>query len=277
MIPFNNAMAVFKLLPKTNCRKCEAPTCLAFAAAVFQGRKNLDECPYVDSENVAALSRSADKGQANNAPVTMDSAYEAQLEKIRQQVQSVDLAEAAERIGGWYANGKLTIKIMGKDFSVDRSGQLYSDIHVHGWIALPFFQYVFKCQGAPLSGRWVPLRELENGKDWAHFFEHRCEKPLKKLADTYTDLFEDMVHLFNGVPVEKHYQSDISMMLRPLPLLPVLICYWKPEDGLGSSLNVFFDANAEKNLPIESIYQISAGLLVMFEKIAFRHGAVAQP
>jgi len=38
MSKFNNTMDVFKLLPKTNCRKCNKPTCLAFAAAVFKGQ-----------------------------------------------------------------------------------------------------------------------------------------------------------------------------------------------------------------------------------------------
>ncbi len=31
-----NAMAVFKELPKTNCRECGTKTCLAFTGIVFQ-------------------------------------------------------------------------------------------------------------------------------------------------------------------------------------------------------------------------------------------------
>ena len=118
--------------------------------------------------------------------------------------------------------------------------------------------------------------ELESGQDWANFFTHRCEKPLKKVADTYTDLFEDMIHIFNGKQVDNHYQSDISLVLHPLPLLPMLICYWKPEDGMASDLNIFFDAHAEKNLPMESIYGLGFGLVRMFEQIALRHGVSSQ-
>ena len=87
-----------------------------------------------------------------------------------------------------------------------------------------------------------------------------------------TDFFEDMIHLFNGRQVEKHYDADISLVLHPLPKVPVLICYWKPEDGLESSLNIFFDAIAEENLNIESIYILGTGLVIMFEKLAARHG-----
>jgi hypothetical protein len=210
------------------------------------------------------------------APKGLEVEIKAHLEKLKAQLQSVDLAEAAQRLGGVFTNGRLTVKILGKDFSVDGNGNLYSDIHVHGWITLPFFDYILKSQGVSPTGNWVPLRELDNGRDWANFFEHRVEKPFKRVADTYTDFFEDMVHLFNGKQVENHYQSDISLVLHPLPMLPILICYWKPEDGLGSDLNIFFDGQAERNLPIGSIYRLGAGLAVMFEKIALRHGVVAQ-
>jgi hypothetical protein len=62
--------------------------------------------------------------------------------------------------------------------------------------------------------------------------------------------------------------------LHPLPTVPILICYWKPEpeDGLESNLNIFFDLTAEENLNIESIYTLATGLTIMFEKLALRHG-----
>jgi hypothetical protein len=162
---------------------------------------------------------------------------------------------------------------MGKNFSVDTEGNLYSDIHVHVWVAGPVLNYILYSKGVPEAEKWVPMRELPHGNDWAQFFEHRCEKPLKRVADTYPALFEDMVRLFNGRKTSNHYQADISLVLRPLPKVPILVCYWKPEEGLASSLNLFFDANAEQNLPIESIYTLGAGLVQMFEKIALRHGS----
>ncbi len=45
MMKFSNAMEVFKLLNKSNCRKCNEKTCLAFASKVYLGQKPLDQCP----------------------------------------------------------------------------------------------------------------------------------------------------------------------------------------------------------------------------------------
>ncbi len=41
---------IFKLLPKTNCKECGVPTCLAFAMNLASGKAELDTCPYVSAE-----------------------------------------------------------------------------------------------------------------------------------------------------------------------------------------------------------------------------------
>jgi len=266
MAQLKNVIEILKLLEKSNCKQCNEPTCLAFAATVFKGEKQLSECPRLDEEIIARY------GGKIETRTNIVEDTEAALAELKKKVAAVDLAVTAKRLGAEYANDKLTLKIMGKDFSVDAHGDLSSDIHIHTWVTSPVLNYILHGTGTPVSGAWVPLRELEHGKDWGRFFEQRCEKPLKQVADTYTDLFEDMIHIFNGKQVENHYNSDISLVLHPLPKLPMLICYWKPDDGLASDLNLFFDATAEKNLPIESIYVLGTGLVHMFEKLALRHG-----
>lgn len=266
MTQINNPMEIFKLLEKSNCRECNEKTCLAFAAAVFNGRRQLSECPYLDSEIIEQYAGRSDKLK------NIDQDMEETAKQLKSKVADIDLSSSIQRLGGRFSNNKLTLKVLGKDFSVDSKGNLSSDIHVHPWIAIPVLNYVIGGGGTPVSGKWVPLRELPNGQTWYRLFAQRCEKPLKKVADTYTDLFEDMIHIFNGRQVEDHYDSDISLVLDPLPKVPILICYWKPEDGLESSLNIFFDATAEDNLNIESIYMLGTGLVRMFEKLALRHG-----
>lgn len=40
-------LEIFKQLPKTNCKECGYPTCLAFAMAMATGKTGLDKCPHV--------------------------------------------------------------------------------------------------------------------------------------------------------------------------------------------------------------------------------------
>jgi hypothetical protein len=239
---------------------------MAFAAAVFQGRKQLADCPHLESDVVERFG-----GHTDNR-TTIDQNLNQTMAQLKKKIATIDLAASAQRLGARFSDGKLTISVLGKAFDVDPEGNLSSDIHIHAWVTIPLLSYIINSAGRPVTGQWVPFRELKNGKSMVRLFEQRCEKPLKKVADTYTDLFEDMIHIFNGKPVEKQYAADISLILHPLPKVPVLICYWKPEDGLESSLNLFFDSTAEDNLKIDAIYALATGLVRMFEKIALRHG-----
>lgn len=50
---------IFKLLPKTNCKECGVPTCLAFAMNLASGKAELDACPYVSDEARAELAEAS--------------------------------------------------------------------------------------------------------------------------------------------------------------------------------------------------------------------------
>jgi len=261
-----NAMEIFQLLDKSNCRECGEKTCLAFAGAVFTGNKQLDQCPKLDREIIARFG-----GAIGNHPAVEQERDET-MQKLQDRIANIDLAAAADRIGADFSGDRLTLKVLGKNLSVDTRGKLYADIHINAWVAVPFFAYVLYGKGLPASGNWVSFRELKDGKERYPLFQKRCEEPMKKVADTYTDLFDDLVHIFSGKQVEEQFESDISVVLHPLPRIPMMVCYWKPEDGLESSLNLFFDTVADDNLDIGSVYSLGAGMAHMFEKLALRHG-----
>ena len=46
---------IFKLSPKTNCKECGSPTCMAFCMKVAQGAVSIDKCPYFSDEAKAML------------------------------------------------------------------------------------------------------------------------------------------------------------------------------------------------------------------------------
>jgi len=58
-----SGVEIFKLLPKTNCKKCGHPTCLAFAMKLAQRQASLDSCPDVSEEAKKIL------GEASAPPV----------------------------------------------------------------------------------------------------------------------------------------------------------------------------------------------------------------
>ncbi len=260
-----NAMEIFQLLDKSNCRDCGEKTCLAFAGAVLTGHRRIEDCPKLDREIIERFS-------APHRRQATDQDQDDGLLALRKQLAAVDLVTAAERAGGRFSDGHLTLKVLGKDFSIDSQGNFFSDIHINPWVVGPLLIYVLNGKGLPVSGRWVSFRELKGGQERYPLFQKRCEEVLKTVADAYTDLFDDMVHVFNGRQVDKQFRSDISVVLYPLPKVPVMVCYWLPEDGIESSINLFFDETADENLGIEAVFTLGAGLAQMFAKLAVRHG-----
>jgi ArsR family metal-binding transcriptional regulator len=48
-------LEIYKLLPKTNCRKCGQPTCMMFASLATEGVKGHSDCPEMAAEHVVKL------------------------------------------------------------------------------------------------------------------------------------------------------------------------------------------------------------------------------
>lgn len=263
-----NPLEIFQLLEKSNCRRCGEKTCLAFAGAVVTGRRKLQECPQLPPEIVARFVAEPDYHQVS------EPGYE-YLEKLKSEVAHINLAAAAQKAGGSFSDGRLTLKILGKDYSVDSQGNIYADIHINPWIAVPFLNYILHGQGLPVADKWVSLRELQKGRARYQIFQRQCEEPMRRIADIYPHLFNDLVQIFGGRQVPQQFDSDISLAVHPLPKVPILICYWLPDDGLDSILHVFFDETADRNLDTDSVFTLGTGLAHMFKKIALRHGVAA--
>ncbi|MBM3705269.1 MAG: acetyl-CoA decarbonylase/synthase complex subunit gamma, partial [Actinobacteria bacterium] len=54
-----SGLDIFKLLPKTNCKDCGFPTCLAFAMQLAAGKVELEKCPHVSEQAKDALSEAS--------------------------------------------------------------------------------------------------------------------------------------------------------------------------------------------------------------------------
>ncbi|HEX9114932.1 MAG TPA: acetyl-CoA decarbonylase/synthase complex subunit gamma, partial [Anaerolineae bacterium] len=54
-----SGLEIYKLLPRTNCKECGYPTCLAFGMKLAAKQADLSACPYVSEDSKAKLSAAA--------------------------------------------------------------------------------------------------------------------------------------------------------------------------------------------------------------------------
>lgn len=262
-----NVMEIFTVLEKSNCRECGEKTCLAFAGAVFCGTRRIAECPRLHGP---ALDRFA--APVGGHQLNADNDLEGIVAGLKKQICQLDFLATAQRIGAHIKDDALQVKMLGKLFCIMRDGNFKTDLHLIPWVVIPLLHYVLNCKGVAVSGEWLSYRELPGGKEKYALFKKRGEEVLLQLADRYTDFFDDILHMFDGREVEKQFESDVSVVLHPLPLVPVMICYWRADEVLASSLNIFFDNSAGANIGADSAFSLGTGIAQMLEKLATHHG-----
>lgn len=266
MPPLKSPIDIYRRLPQTNCRSCGFPSCFAFATAVLRGERTVTSCPTLsteDAEQIVALA----------APLPdIEEVRSGIVDKLRKGMNGIDLLSSAELLGGRYQNGKLVIRCLGRDFFVDTAGNVSSECHTHHGLVIPLLGYVVHSKGTKPTGAWTPFRELPGASQRGPLFHRRAEQALAKLADSHSALFEDIITLFGGERSTGAFGANVSVVLYPLPRVPVLFCYWQADGDLESQLKIFFDATAADHLPVESVFELGTGMVMMFEKIAQKHG-----
>lgn len=66
---------IFKLTPKTNCKECGIPTCMAFAMKVAQGALPIEKCPHMSEDALATLGEATAPPMKSVAIGAGDAAY----------------------------------------------------------------------------------------------------------------------------------------------------------------------------------------------------------
>jgi len=258
-----NHLDIYRHLKKNNCGYCQHRTCMAFALAVARGERELRDCPHV--EPGLATRYAPTRGRSGRDEV------EALAGPLRRAVQAMDLPKAASGLGGRMERGSLVIPCLGRDFRIDASGGVSSDVHVNPWVVVPLLQYVLRGGTGLPEGRWIAFDELSSGTFRGQYFRRRCEEPLRALLDRGESLFADIMDMFGAAGPEEGFGADRAWLIHPLPRVPFLILYWRPEAEFESKAKILLDRRTEAFLDPESVYILARGLIEMFERLALRH------
>lgn len=259
-----NYLDLYKLLNKSNCRECGVRTCMAFAHAVINGEKRIEDCPHIDTANtgeigIVARDREKERDAAN--------------EMLMKEAAGVDLGKAADGLGSRIMDEKLHVTCLGKEFIISKDGTIDSMCHIHTWVTMPIYNYIITGGSSPLTGKWIPFDELDRGPSMANFFIKRCVEPLRHMADLHTEVFFDLLDIFGGRSIEG-FDADHAIVIFPLPKVPFLILYWRQEEHFESKLRVLFDSSADGYLKIEPIFMLGRGIVEMFRNIIARREVV---
>ncbi|ETR65844.1 MAG: Fe-S cluster, partial [Candidatus Magnetoglobus multicellularis str. Araruama] len=88
-----------KLLPKSNCKECGHPTCLAFASMVVSEKYPLKNCPYIDQTKLASAQKELEEQYKEGKWTKRDMAQDA-LNWAKERASSMKISDLPDRIGG---------------------------------------------------------------------------------------------------------------------------------------------------------------------------------
>ena len=239
---------------------------MAFSVAVIQGQKQLTDCPLLSPKKINELASGIVRKKS------MAEEQDVLLAALQKKLARKELSEIACRLGLPLKNETVGVRCLGKYFWIDGYGEMISDCHRNNWVHIPILHYLLHSKGRQPAGKWIAFGAINDAGGKEQFFVHRCEKEMQRLADEHTELFFEILDLFEAQNVQSNAESDRSLMLLPLPGVPFLINYWELEDAFASKLNILFDVTVSENTDIESIYTLGRGLVEMFEQLILQHG-----
>ena len=264
------ALELFKHLPKTNCRECKSPTCLAFASLVIQKQKKLTDCPYLSGETLERFSALIEEGNVTDLRLNEVPHI------LKTRIGEADFAGSLERLEAKLVDDMLAINCLGREFRIDKQGELHTEGHANFWVHVPLLNYIHYCKGRAMTGDWVKFDQLRDAVSFSNYFSARCESALKEITDGDPKLFFDVLHIFGGRQLEQMFSADHAMVIHPLPKVPFLICYWNADEEFDSKFRIYFDRSADDNIDMESLYVLGMGLVYMLKKVVLLHGGAAE-
>ncbi len=260
-----NPLAIYAILPGTNCGQCGFPACMAFAASVFQGKKGLAACPHlpdtIRQQLKTAIFPTQDK----------EDDYGQEIKRLQQEITTLDFSRIAEKIGATLVEGQMAVSCLGRDFFIDQQGEMRSSCHINYWVQAPLLHYLLECEGRTPGQEWIPFADLRDAGPLTQYFHHRCETPLQQMFDSHEALTVELFSLFGAKALTADGGADFSCSVLPLPKLPFCINYWRPDDGFPSQLNILLDRSANKNITPRAIPLLARGIIEMFRQLIVSH------
>jgi len=242
---------IVKRTPKSNCRQCGYPSCLAFGAAVATKGENPGKCPYLDW---AGLDLSGNAKLASSAERDLEL-----IRHLKEKIASHDFLRIAQALGGRVRKAEretLYFRYLGREVCLKKSGILLDGSEPEDpRDQILLYNYVFFSGNTPLSDEWIGMESMPNSISKIKTLQNYGEKPLAELFD---GLDENLVLLAvrsldgNSMPSTS---ASFALLIPVLPMVPQQILFWRaePEDGFAATVKILFDRTALQFLDLESL------------------------
>jgi len=122
--------------------------------------------------------------------------------------------------------------------------------------------YLIQADGTPLSGRWVPYKEVPGGMLYAPVFSRRVTEPLVKVFGNSAKAFKEAGLRIGASLCEI---GDASFIVQAFPFVPLQYVLWEGDEEFPPTLQLLFDRSVDHYLSLEDMVvlgQMATGRLL---------------
>jgi len=266
-----------KILPRTNCKDCGFPTCIAFAGMVVSEKLPLKNCPHINPKLLAPAQAELEEQYRQGKWLKKDMAAEA-LSRAKDKADSMDLKDVAHRIGGILEDGSASGPLKGTphirlpyfDKNLLVTKEQVTDAHGENLTRNEqTFVFIHMAAGGTSSptGKMKSLKEFPNTVSKIVSMIEQVETPLKqKFASQMAEL-RIRCTANAGTDVSDRYESpDLAFQFRVFPKIYITLLFWDENEGFEPDVKLMFDETVMDHMDIEAVMFMSEHLTQLLIK-----------
>jgi hypothetical protein len=239
---------IYKKLPRSNCGRCPAGSCMAFAVQFLRRMVPLSECREIDEHSKLAIEEMlSDPGDWK----------ERRFKELFDEISAGGFSSVARDTGAVVDCDLLKIVYMGREIVLGRTG--FKDA-LDIMDRLLILMYIKQAGSGGLSGKWAAFRDFKDGLIRSESFHGACEIPLAKMFERSR---EGTIKRLTALGAEKvkGYATEHSYVIYALPKLPLLVLLWPGDEEFGADCKILLDSTATVFLDVEALLYLGMALV----------------
>ncbi len=261
-----------RILPRTNCKDCGFPTCIAFAGMVVSEKLPLKNCPHIDPDLLGPAQAELEEQYRQGKWLKKDMAAEA-LCLAKERTASMALKDVAHRIGGILEDGRtpgpfkgsphIRLPYFSKSLLVSRE-RVTDEQGKELTRNEQTFIFIHMAAGGTSSptGKMKSLKEFPNTVSKIVSMNEHVETPLKQKFSGRMDTLRSRCLANGGTDVGDRYESpDLAFQFRVFPKVYITLLFWDENEGFDPDAKLMFDETIMDHMDIEAVMFMSEHLV----------------
>ncbi|KZL91800.1 DUF3786 domain-containing protein [Clostridium magnum] len=189
--------------------------------------------------------------------------YEICYENMCREFVKYDPDEVARKSGAYYDSEKkqFMLTCFNKEYLISypegsivlkdgKEKDLSMDVNAMFLLKMLMLSYLYRATNSGLTGKRVPLRELEG---IGHAYEGFAKLGVDKLAKFFGSKEELFLKAGLKLGGKKVRVGDVGVKINILPNVPMIFGLWTTDDEFPADASILYDCSAVKELHVEDL------------------------